>query len=72
MSLNTHPTGLPTYPQPTEPACLLPTKVPALVPDAGGPTLSQARVAKASRASEAGKSIGVKTGTLSRRATGGR
>ncbi len=64
MSLNTHPTGLPTYPQPTEPSCLLPTKVLASVPNAGGPTLAQTRVAKAWRASEAGKSIGVNTGTL--------
>jgi hypothetical protein len=49
---------------PAEAACALPTDVPESVRGADGPTLTAKRVEKAWRASEAGKSIGVKTGTL--------
>ena len=50
------PTGLPSYPVPTERACALPADAPDSVAGADGPTLTVKRVAKAWRASEAGKS----------------
>lgn len=49
---------------PTEPACAMPGKVPESVDRADGPTLTAQRVAKAWRASEAGRNLGVKTGKV--------
>lgn len=58
------PTWLPSYPVPTEPACALSADAPDSIAGADGPTLTVKQVAKAWRASEAGKSIGVSTGRV--------
>ena len=52
------PTG-PVSAVPAEPACAVPKDAPTAGGDAGGPTLSAKRVAKAWRASDAGRSSGV-------------
>lgn len=59
-----YPTGIPSESPPAEPACSRPEAAPETVPGADGPTLTAKRVARAWRASEAGKSLGVKTGKL--------
>lgn len=64
----TRATGIPSDSPPAEPACATPEDAPETIPDADGPTLTATRVAKAWRASEAGKSHGVKTGKVKRSA----
>lgn len=64
-----YPTGVASGSAPAEPVCTMPDDVPETVPGADGPTLTAKRVAKGWRASEAGKSLGVKTGTQKYAAT---
>jgi hypothetical protein len=62
--VGTDASGRYTYAVPTEPLCALASDVPQSVPGADGPALTLKRVAKAWKASEAGKGWGVSTGTV--------
>jgi hypothetical protein len=60
--VGTDASGRFTYSVPKEPACALPSGLPATVAGADGPTLTVKRVARAWRSSDAGRSWGVSTG----------